>query len=190
MKKILGILCAALIGFSVASAEVLWYVPVDGMETGVECWNGEDMCTGDINRLSQSVPNGSHCGLRCRVHWYWWLSPVFRFKLAQDNAMSFFYFDSLTVDFEGPGFAYHMVGTFEPETFWYVDGIPMPGPTVEVPPGDGCVPVSYGYEWTWDNPAIVDGEVALTEDFIVPEGETLVIDPVSTSILLALTRSL
>jgi hypothetical protein len=87
--------------------------------------------------------------------------------------------DSITVEFDGPGFEYSwtrdMTGETPGEWVFYLWGVSPPPDAADVMEvADGCVVTEYGLDWNFDT--YPDGVVELLSDgFVVNAGETLTI---------------
>ena len=83
--------------------------------------------------------------------------------------------DYLEVLWEGPGFQYTYTASFAPITQFYFTGPATPPAfTNPLDPADGCYTPELGLHWDWEH--FPDGEVTLTSDFTVANGDTLFID--------------
>ncbi len=84
--------------------------------------------------------------------------------------------DSIMVELDGlPLFWYHWVEAFDPDTEFYLPGIPVPPDQCEhVGYGNGCVCYWPEPDWTWEN--YPEGVVNVTEDFTVEDDDTLYIE--------------
>ena len=177
MKKVLAIAILATMGMGIAHAEYLWYAPQAQLESNIDCWNSGTCEPEEVYGYLTNIGTGDHYTATGQYLGLAGTPLVYGFKIAEDAALSGgWYFDSLAVRYTGPGFDYRLSHAVPSATVFYVPGPPSPGLTMTVPEeGSGCVEVEIPLEWTWEN--FPDGEVALTEDFVVEAGETLVVDP-------------
>jgi hypothetical protein len=180
MKALLTFAAITSFAVSTAKADVLWYIAVADMDN-VDCWNVETC--GPVSAMVDLTLFGPNTEVSIPANIYGPAGnpPVWGIQLEADAQLPGgpWLITSLDVGFEGPGFAYTYQATYSSditEGFIYTPGIAFPPDGNEtIDPADGCYIEELPLEWTWDN--FPDGEIGLSYDFVVNDGETLVIDP-------------
>lgn len=181
MKR--DLLIGLLTALSVTSAHAIyqWDVPQPDLEN-VACWN-VDNCeptAASIHMYKLSDPSQT---MTLDCDWFvGGFNPVsYSFNVDADdliNCGQMWIVDEMHATFEGPGFFYQLDIIPNPEEEEYAyQCLPVPPNSFpdRVPEGsDGCVAFDPGL--VWDHEHFPDGQVALTEDFTVLNGETLYIE--------------
>jgi len=181
MKKLLTAALLFAASAQIASAEYQWDIALEAWEaTGgldsLDCWNPET-CAPDlamIYMVNPADPEDLYQG-EAAISGPSGQPEAYHFLVTMDDEVpGALAIDSITVDLSGPGFAYHWALAFDPFSQFYIPGPPPVPVLMHVGYGDGCVPGTELYDWTWAN--FPDGEVPLTDDFHVPEGQLLYIE--------------
>lgn len=176
MKSLLTLAAIASLAVAPASADMLWYIAVGSMDV-VDCWNVDTCSPVSATTYGTNLSNGNQHVVATDIFGPNGNPLVWAFQLSADGVLApGTQLDSLRVHFEGPGFDYTYARDFDPLTAFYLPGPPTPPASNEViAPADGCAEIEQIFDWTWDN--FPNGQVAIIADFVVPDGETLYIEP-------------
>jgi hypothetical protein len=178
MKKLLAALTGLAALAPMAAAEVQFDILQSDMIANVACFDAEDclpvsgfahvtnltsMNTVTVPIAVPTMPDG--------------LPLAYQFVMQGDDLIEVGgnQIDYVEVSWQGPGFRYTYSEEYGAFEYFYFAG-PANPPAVPntVEPADGCYEPPVSYNWTWEE--YPEGLVEVLSDFIVPDGETLMID--------------